>query len=103
MNIAQLICNICVCVFFLSKHPGDSFGAHDGMMFITKYRDNDQDPGNCAVNAGGSGWWFNACQTALLTGVYGEHISWEKGIYWEKPWGRNKLVKYATMMIRPTT
>ncbi|KAK2138813.1 hypothetical protein LSH36_2386g00009 [Paralvinella palmiformis] len=69
-------------------------------MFSTKSRDNDIDSNNCAAYFDAC-WWFHKCYTSLLTGTYGQKLSFARGITWNSDWGYYKFAKFATMMIRP--
>ena len=42
---------------------------HNGMPFSTRDRDNDRSSSHCA-NLKKAGWWFNACNAAILNGLY---------------------------------
>ena len=44
---------------------GDAFSGHNGMMFTTYDRDNDQWTGNCAVLYGG-GFWYKDCASCRV-------------------------------------
>ena len=46
----------------------DALRYHNGMMFSTYDRDNDQWPSNCAVSLVG-GFWYNACHLCTVNGV----------------------------------
>ncbi|KAK2138808.1 hypothetical protein LSH36_2391g00000 [Paralvinella palmiformis] len=70
------------------------------MTFMTKSHDNDLHSQNCAVIYDAS-WWFAKCHSSLLTGTYGQNLSYARGITWNSDWGYNKFAKFATMMIRP--
>ena len=49
----------------------DAFGYHNGMMFTTYDRDNDQRlPGNCAAWAGG-GFWYKSCYYCGVNTLHG--------------------------------
>jgi hypothetical protein len=90
------------CALFLGN-AGDSLGYHNGMMFTTKDRDNDEaSAANCAHTFRG-GWWFRDCNTCNLNGVYLEMIGiQDTGItwfYWEKNF---KSMKGAEMKMRPS-
>ena len=43
-------------------------GHHNGMMFSTYDRDNDQSSGNCVANDGG-GFWLHDCSACNVNGV----------------------------------
>ena len=52
-----------------SKVSDDEMAQHNGMMFSTYDRDNDNSNRNCAsVNKGG--WWYTDCHDTNPTGVY---------------------------------
>jgi len=78
----------------------DSLSTHNNMMFSTKTRDNDIHSNNCAVKYDAC-WWFHKCHKSLLTGTYGQNLSYARGITWYSDWGYYKFAKFATMMIRP--
>ncbi|XP_061190491.1 ficolin-1-like [Saccostrea echinata] len=68
-----------------------------GMPFSTRDRDNDRYEGNCAVYAGGGGWWFNDCYFAFLNGRWSSS-DW---IYpWYPPVFYSNSIKEIVMMIR---
>jgi len=82
---------------------GDSLRYHNGMMFTTVTRDNDQQlEGNCAVFCEAP-WWHKNCHKVLLTGHYGADVKPYMGIRWFKPLGDNEFAKKAVMKIRPVT
>ena len=78
----------------------DSLSTHNNMMFSTKTRDNDINSNNCAADFDAC-WWFHKCHKSLLTGTYGQNLSYARGITWYSDWGYYKFAKFATMMIRP--
>ncbi|XP_067939013.1 microfibril-associated glycoprotein 4-like [Watersipora subatra] len=53
---------------------------HNGMKFSTPDRDQDTYGSNCA-EIRKSGWWYKACNSVLLNGLYGAS-GWE-GIMWK--------------------
>jgi len=60
----------------------DAFGFHNGMMFTTRDRDNDEHPTvNCAITTGG-GFWYNRCLRCGVNVYYGRasvrNFTWEK-------------------------
>ncbi|XP_077177349.1 veficolin-1-like isoform X1 [Paroedura picta] len=88
---------------YLGGNMGDSFSTHKGMNFSTLDKDNDTyDKGSCAVSYKG-GWWYSACHSSNLNGLYlkGEHTSYANGINWSAGKGHHYSYKYADMKIRP--
>ena len=74
-------------------------GYHSGMQFSTIDVDNDLiNIASCADDFVLGGWWYNACATANLNGLYGNASS-PNAIYW-KSWGSNLPMKTTSMMIR---
>jgi len=66
---------------------------HDGMMFTTNDRDNDDyAEDNCATSRGGA-WWFNSCFWACLTCKPDNHV-------WDSLTEYKQLVN-SRMMIKP--
>jgi len=82
-----------------SGTAGDSLGAHRGMAFSTKDRDNDKHSGDCASYYKGA-WWYNSCYSSNLNGLYLHGKSSGQGMEWEQ-WKDNYSVKRSEMKIRP--
>ncbi|XP_078340232.1 ryncolin-1-like [Crassostrea virginica] len=80
----------------------DSLSYHNGTMFSTKDSDNDKWSYNCGATYK-SGWWFNACHTSNLNGIYYKKPNnTSAGITWAY-WGSNgkwESLKSSKMMIR---
>lgn len=80
----------------------DSLSYHNGQMFSTMNRDNDQS-GNysCAQNSKG-GWWYNNCHYANLNGLYlsATNKSHAIGITWFTWKGHDSSLKKTEMKIR---
>lgn len=75
---------------------GDSLDHHNGMMFSTYDRDNDELGLNCAVSFMGA-WWYRGCHFSNLNGQYG--IDSPSGISWYHWRGYHSLIR-AQMMVR---
>ena len=73
-------------------------GRHNGMPFSTRDRDNDQWRDHCA-NEFKAGWWFNACTTANLNGLYSGAPRVGAGIGWAT-WKNWDQLKKSEMKIR---
>ncbi|XP_028409028.1 uncharacterized protein LOC114531613 isoform X2 [Dendronephthya gigantea] len=86
---------------YQTSYIGDAMADNNLMAFSTKDRDNDKSSDdNCALERL-SGWWFNSCTQALLTGQYlfseaSKMISW-------KTWASNHGIKTADMKIRSSS
>lgn len=88
---------------YLGGNMGDSFSSHNNLNFSTLDKDNDTyERGSCAVSYKG-GWWYGACHSSNLNGLYlkGEHASYANGINWNAGKGHHYSYKYADMKIRP--
>ncbi|XP_060593263.1 uncharacterized protein LOC132747784, partial [Ruditapes philippinarum] len=70
-----------------SGNCGDSLSLHDGNMFSTKDRDNDESEDNCAQMFKGA-WWYEKCHHSNLNGMYlsGSHSSYANGIGLGEEW-----------------
>ncbi|XP_059162539.1 ficolin-2-like [Physella acuta] len=58
---------------------GEGLAIHNGMMFSTFDRDNDNLTSNCAVVYHGA-WWYNGCHTSNLNGYWG--VNDDTGMRW---------------------
>ena len=81
-----------------SGDTGDSMATHNGMTFSTFDKDTDQTGEHCADTYHG-GWWYNACHSANLNGVYNE-TAYGLGINWWYITDHNVSLKATTMKIR---
>ncbi|TRY55925.1 hypothetical protein DNTS_011321 [Danionella cerebrum] len=85
---------------------------HDQKLFTTPDRDNDQYPsGNCGAYYS-SGWWFDACMSANLNGIYyqSNYKGVRNGIFWGTwhnitqeyyPTNDRQSFRKVRMMVRP--
>ena len=77
-----------------SGNAGDALGVHDGMMFSTYDRDNDQwPPASCAVRNGG-GFWYEVCGRCTVNTVRGHAQEFR----WNSP-QRNLLLRACRMWL----
>ena len=81
---------------------GDSLNYHNGLMFSTRDKDNDNTTDyKCAERYHGA-WWYNRCLKSNLNGVYMsgiDHILGD-GINWKTWRGFNYSLKTTDMKIR---
>ena len=85
-----------------SGNAGDSINHHNGRKFTTKDRDNDASNGsNCAISYKG-GWWYGACHSSNLNGLYlsGTHTSYADGVNWKTFKGYYHSLKFTEMKIK---
>ena len=84
-----------------SSTTGDSLQYHNGMMFSTKDKDNDQRGSvHCAATYKG-GWWYNNCYNSNLNGMYYPYESTSlDGINWFYRGTGYKSVKTCSMKMR---
>ncbi|XP_022094452.1 uncharacterized protein LOC110981291 [Acanthaster planci] len=94
--------------FFGSSGIGDSMNYHNGMVWSTRDRDNDNDEvRHCAQNKEGA-WWYDACETCNLNGPYVPYpgtLSIEtrgRGIVWGTWLFQEYSFPKAEMKVRPT-
>jgi hypothetical protein len=85
-----------------SGNANDSLSGHNLMKFSTKDSDNDIHLShNCAEGAGG--WWFSACFSGFLNGVYFNNPTsapdWH-GIIWYSWKGKKYSLKFTEMKVR---
>ncbi|XP_033637809.1 ficolin-2-like [Asterias rubens] len=73
---------------------------HNGMMFSTKDKQNDNDNVGCATKYHGA-WWYNDCFVSTLNGRY--YVGGTEtldGMHWDG-WNNDKTVKTCSMKLRP--
>lgn len=93
-------------VFGYQGNASDSFSAHNGYLFSTYDRDNDEAPECCpCAPAYGGGWWFYSCFESNLNGEY--HVDpndndYYRGIIWEL-WLGDYSLRATEIKIRPTS
>ncbi|XP_072167981.1 microfibril-associated glycoprotein 4-like [Diadema setosum] len=88
-----------------SGNAGDSLSAHNGLLFTSWDRDNDNYELNCAQEHVGSGWWYDHCLYANLNGYYvtSDVVTFTSrlGICWYDWKSSYNSMKRAEMKIRP--
>ena len=67
----------------------DALSYHNGMMFTTYDRDNDQSSSNCAIILVG-GFWYNYCAYCSVNGFFNKHRLYYY-FYWSGLPGGNEL------------
>ena len=82
----------------LSISLDDSLSRNNGQMFSTRDKDNDVLNESCA-DLFSAGWWFEACSSVNLNGVYKE-VNDQDGAYdsvswygWKNEWYPLKTVE----------
>jgi ficolin len=85
----------------ISGNCGDSLNYHDGNMFTTKDRDNDESEDNCTQTYKGA-WWYKGCHASNLNGLYlsGNHSSHGKGVTWYHCWGHSYSIRSVVMRVK---
>ncbi|CAL4061335.1 unnamed protein product [Meganyctiphanes norvegica] len=87
-------------------NASDSFSAHNGYLFSTFDRDNDEAPECCpCAPAYGGGWWFYSCFESNLNGEYHtdpKENDYYRGIIWEL-WLGDYSLKATEIKIRPSS
>ncbi|XP_068220341.1 uncharacterized protein [Palaemon carinicauda] len=93
-------------VFGYKGNASDSFSAHNGYLFSTFDRDNDEAPECCpCAPAYGGGWWFYSCFESNLNGEYyinPEDNDYYRGIIWEL-WLGDYSLKATEIKVRPAS
>ena len=91
-------------LYVSGHHPdstaGDSLSYHNGMAFSTYDADHDTANDTSCAQVYNAGWWYKACHTSHLTGIYyqGETLS-SDGIVWWKVHNGYYTFKYAEMTL----
>lgn len=93
-------------VFGYKGNASDSFSAHNGYLFSTYDKDNDEAPECCpCAPAYGGGWWFYSCFESNLNGEYyinPEDNDYYRGIIWEL-WLGDYSLKATEIKVRPAS
>ncbi|XP_030757845.1 angiopoietin-related protein 3-like [Sitophilus oryzae] len=86
-----------------SGNSSDALLSHDGALFSTFDRKNDQAPDCCPCSVSyGGGWWFTSCFESNLNGLYYRKPyvnDYFRGIIWEH-WLGNYSLKKSVMMVK---
>ncbi|XP_035828532.1 ficolin-1 [Aplysia californica] len=83
-----------------SGNASDSMAYHNGKMFSTKDRDNDDfSSGSCASSRHGA-WWYSVCHRVNLNGAWGS-TKYDRGLNWGSVTGWEDSVTFSEMKIRP--
>ena len=86
-----------------SGDAGESLIYHNGQMFTTKDRDNDEaGGGNCASLGWGGAWWFKNCAISNLNGQCYSYpnVPRYSGIMWYSWHGNAYSIKKTSVMIK---
>ncbi|KAF8773165.1 Techylectin-5A like protein [Argiope bruennichi] len=87
-----------------SGDSGDSMTAsHNNQKFSTKDQDNDSYKGASCAESYKGGWWYSACHSSNLNGLYlrGKHESYANGVNWNSWRGYHESLDTTEMKIRP--
>ena len=101
-NIGDSTTDYPITVGGYSGDAGDSLAYDNGRKFTTKDRDNDIHSGiNCAVLFSGA-WWYSACHTSNLNGLYlgGPHESYADRVEWSSWRGFYYSLKFTEMKLQ---
>ncbi|GBM12412.1 Ficolin-2, partial [Araneus ventricosus] len=83
---------------------GDSMtSSHNNQKFSTKDQDNDSNEGASCAQSYKGGWWYSACHSSNLNGLYlrGKHESYADGVNWNSWKGYHESLDTTEMKIRP--
>ena len=85
-----------------SGTAGDSMAFHNGTMFSTMDRDNDNsNTTDCVKSCGGGAWWHGECCYASLNSIYSQQFSFFRyGIRWYTFHHDKQSFRSTKMMIR---
>lgn len=105
-RIADEAHNYRLSVFGYRGNASDSFSAHNGFLFSTYDRDNDEAPECCpCAPAYGGGWWFYSCFESNLNGEYHtdpKDNDYYRGVIWEL-WLGDYSLKATEIKLRPAS
>ncbi|XP_076806414.1 techylectin-5B-like [Clavelina lepadiformis] len=85
-----------------SGNAGDYLSYNNGHPFSTEDSDNDTHGRNCATAFGGTqGWWFGACSSSFLNGVWmRQSTGYQHGIIWHNWKQSREPLKETKMKLR---
>ena len=75
---------------------------HHGQQFSTRDRDNDVLPNEHCAQRYKGGWWYAACHSSNLNGLYhrGSNTSYAEGVNWHTWRGYYYSLKFTEMKLR---
>lgn len=76
----------------------DAMAYHNNRPFSTFDKDNDENPGSCAISHHGA-WWYGSCHHSHLNGVWGAAAATGVSWYTSKTW---RQLYFTEMKIRRT-